>query len=305
MKHRMQIIAAGLIALATGTAQAATLQTQRNLCLDVRDGRFVNGGSVQLWQCSGGTNQQWTLSQGELKVGNKCLDVADGGAVAGSRLQLWDCVSGNNNQQWEVAGSAIRHKGTNLCLDVKDGSYANGSSVQLWTCDFRSTGNQVFGIAQVAQSSSAQSTFSSGASTFYGYPVIGIDEFIAKNSECAWIKDAVVAAAKDLGLNATFLATACIVESSCTDPSNGFGPFQFSDDGAWNQYGGSGKNRRNVWDAAYGAARYFKDLLSQNNGNLDAALRAYNGPLSQGGNPNYQKEYRCWMSGGNAWETGI
>lgn len=296
-------------ASSASAASFANLATSKNKCLDVKDGKFANGGGLQLWDCAqGSTNQQFKLSNGQLVTGqNKCVDVVDGKAVNGGRIQLWDCASGNDNQKWELAGSSLRHTGTNLCLDVKDGNFANGASLQLWGCDFRSTGHQVWSFgSSSSQAAPSTSSATSGATTFYGYSAISIDDFMAKNPGCAWIKDAVVAAAADQGINATFLATACIVESSCLKTiNNPWGPFQFSDEGAWAAYGGAGKNRQNIWDAAYGAARYFKDLLGQTNGNLDEALRLYNGPLSQGGNPQYQNEFRCWMRGGNAWEDVI
>ncbi len=304
---------AALAAFALTSGQDAHADTtvligaKDNFCLDVKDGGTANGTQVQLWQCSGSDNAQvWKLSNGAIKAANgKCLDLTNGGGN-GTKLQLYTC-SGGPNQQWAFNGSAIQNSAKNLCLDVTDGAYQNGTLIQAYQCDWRSTGNQVwsYGAAQVAARSTSQSAATTGATTFYGYPAISIDDFMSKNTECAWIKDAVVAAAADQGLNSTFLATACIVESSCTVPANGWGPFQFSDDGAWAAYGGQGKDRQNVWDAAYGAARYFKALLAQENGNLDNALRAYNGPLSQGGNPQYQNEFRAWMSGKNAWEMGI
>ena len=273
---------------------------KNNFCLDIKNGGTANGTQVQIWTCTGGSsNQTWTLSGSEIKASNgKCLDLTGGGGN-GTKLQLWDC-SGGVNQQWAFNGQAIQNAARGMCLDVTNGTYANGTLVQAYSCDWRSTGNQVWSFAQTQVASRSTGSSTSGATTFYGYQAISVDSFMAKNTECAWIKDAVVAAANDQGINATFLAAICIVESSCSVPANGFGPWQFSDDGAWSEFGGQGKDRQNGWDAAYGAARYFKYLLQQANGNLDNALRAYKGPLNQGGNPQYQNEVRDWMKGGNA-----
>ncbi|MFL6113894.1 MAG: cellulase family glycosylhydrolase, partial [Catenulispora sp.] len=48
-----------------------------NRCLDVPSKATANGTLLAIWDCNGGTNQQWTaLSNGALQVyGNKCLDV--------------------------------------------------------------------------------------------------------------------------------------------------------------------------------------------------------------------------------------
>lgn len=293
--------------VAVPQAMAAQISSRNNKCLDVKDGRFVNGGQVQLWDCAqGSANQAWALTGGQLKVGNKCLDVVDGRVGNGARLQLWDCFQGSANQAFEWAGSNLRKVGSNFCVDVTDGKYNNGQGLQLYACDFRGVSNQVFAASgsNEPRSGGDGGSTAGGATTFYGYYAISLDDFMAKNPMCRWIKDAVLAASKDQGINATFLATACIVESSCTVPSNGWGPWQFSDEGAWREYGLS-KNRQDVWDSAFAAARFFKDLLRQYNNNLDAALRHYNGPIANGGNPRYQDEYRAWMSGKNAWELGI
>lgn len=293
-------------------ASAGLLRARASRCLDVTNGDFANGTHPQLWDCSSSnTNQQWQLVNGQLQTSqNKCLDVVDGRNENGASVQLWDCVAGSANQGWQIDGVALKHTGTNFCLDVKDGAFDNGGQLQLWDCDGRPNGNQVwsfeagqkdFAAAQTG-AQTAVSSATTSATSFYNYAAISTDAFISLHPECAPFKDAVVAAAADQGLNAVFLLAIAETESSCqAAPSNGFGSFQFSDDGAWNQFGGIGKDRQNIWDASYAAARYFKYLLEQNNNNLDQAMRAYNGPLSQGGNPNYQKEVATWMSGGNPW----
>lgn len=286
-----------LMGLGLAEAQAATVAGRSNKCLDVTDGKLINGNRVQLWDCDANNkNQQWQFADGQLKTGGKCLDVADGRKNNGASLQLWDCFKGNGNQTWELTGSNIRLTGTNFCLDVRNGSYANGATLQLYACDYRG-----------AQSNQSWSTSGDQAAakpandgTFYGYPVISIDRFVQLHPECAPHKDAFVAAAKDQGLHPTFLAAIAETESSCRADVNQDGLFQFSDAGAWRVYGLS-KNKLNNWDSAFAAARFFADLLRQYNNDLNAAMRHYNGPIANGGNPNYFKEVGLWMSGGNPW----
>ena len=97
------------------------------------------------------------------------------------------------------------------------------------------------------------------------------------------------------------LGAIAMVESGCQEwpqgPNSQYGPFQFMDNNAWNFYGGSGKSRTNFWDAAYGAARYFKALLTQDGNNLYQAMRDWNGPINQGGDPGYQKNAAAYMGG--------
>ncbi len=55
--------------------------TASGRCVDVPGAGTADGTAVQLWDCNGQSNQQWThTSAGELKVyGNKCLDAAGTG----------------------------------------------------------------------------------------------------------------------------------------------------------------------------------------------------------------------------------
>lgn len=302
LKHKF--ILTGLLMLAgLSPARAATLSGRNNKCLDVADGKLINGGRVQLWDCDGNNkNQQWQFQEGLLKSGSKCLDLADGRKSNGATVQLWDCFKGNANQAWELVGSNIRLTGTNFCLDVRNGSYANGATLQLYACDWRgAASNQGWtsnGSAPTPAPAAAASTSQDG--TFYGYTVISIERFVQLHPECAPHKDAFIAAAKDQGLHPTFLAAIAETESSCRADVNQDGLFQFSDAGAWRVYGLS-KNKLNAWDASFAAARFFADLLRQYNNDLNAAMRHYNGPIANGGNPNYFKEVGLWMSGGNPW----
>jgi len=55
-------------------------------CLDVPNVSQTNGTQVEIWDCNGGTNQQWTqLANGALQVyGTKCLNVRNQGTAAGN-----------------------------------------------------------------------------------------------------------------------------------------------------------------------------------------------------------------------------
>lgn len=134
-----------LIALAAtlvaGPAQAATSGAVRGVgsdrCLDVPNASQTDGTSLQIWDCSGGTNQQWTATDNnQLTVyGNKCLDVPGHATTAGTRVQIWSC-SGGANQQWRVnSDGTIVGVESGLCLDVTGAGTANGTAVELWTCN--------------------------------------------------------------------------------------------------------------------------------------------------------------------------
>ncbi|MFB9370318.1 non-reducing end alpha-L-arabinofuranosidase family hydrolase [Kitasatospora albolonga] len=140
--------AAAVVAVATlaamlvaAPAQAATSGPLRgtgsNRCLDVQGASQADGAALQIYDCSGGANQQWTAtSTNQLTVyGTKCLDVPNHATTAGTRVQIWAC-SGGANQQWRVNndGTVVGVE-SGLCLDVSGGGTANGTAVQLWTCN--------------------------------------------------------------------------------------------------------------------------------------------------------------------------
>jgi len=108
-----------------------------NRCLDVPGRSTTNGTLLEIWDCNGGTNQQWTsLSNGELQVyGSKCLDVPGNSRTAGTRVEIWDCT-GAANQQWNLnSDGTVVGRGSGLCLDVTGAGTANGTAVEIWTCN--------------------------------------------------------------------------------------------------------------------------------------------------------------------------
>jgi len=108
-----------------------------NRCLDVPGLATANGTLLQIWDCNGGANQQWTyLSNGELQVyGNKCLDVPNHATAAGTRVEIWDC-NGGANQQWNLnSDGTIVGRESGLCLDVTGAGTANGTPVEIWPCN--------------------------------------------------------------------------------------------------------------------------------------------------------------------------
>ncbi|MFD6961128.1 non-reducing end alpha-L-arabinofuranosidase family hydrolase, partial [Streptomyces venezuelae] len=147
--HTSAVLAAVVAALAalaallvaTAPAQAAGSGALRgagsNRCLDVLGGSQDDGALLQLYDCWGGTNQQWTSTDtGRLTVyGDKCLDVPGHATAPGTRVQIWSC-SGGANQQWRVnSDGTVVGVESGLCLEAAGAGTANGTAVQLWTCN--------------------------------------------------------------------------------------------------------------------------------------------------------------------------
>ncbi|WP_426514694.1 ricin-type beta-trefoil lectin domain protein [Dactylosporangium sp. McL0621] len=108
-----------------------------NRCLDIAGASQSNGALAEIWDCHGGTNQQFTLTAaGELRVygGAKCLDVTGRGTANGTAVEIWDC-NGQTNQQYRLGSDGtVTAVGANKCLDVSANGTANGTKVQIWDC---------------------------------------------------------------------------------------------------------------------------------------------------------------------------
>lgn len=110
--------------------------TNSGRCLDVPGQSQTNGTQVTLWDCNGGTNQQWALTAGkQLQVyGGKCLDAEGASTAAGTRAIIWDC-GGAANQQWNLnSDGTITGVQSGLCLGPNAGGTANSTPVSLQTC---------------------------------------------------------------------------------------------------------------------------------------------------------------------------
>ncbi|MCX5069446.1 ricin-type beta-trefoil lectin domain protein [Micromonospora lupini] len=121
----------------SGGGQTTTIVgTLSGRCVDVPGNSTTNGVQVALWDCHGGTNQQWTYTSSKTLTvyGNKCLDAAGYGTTPGTQVTIYDC-HGGTNQQWNVnANGTITGVQSGLCLDPYNQGTGNGTKLVLWTC---------------------------------------------------------------------------------------------------------------------------------------------------------------------------
>ncbi|MDG4785310.1 RICIN domain-containing protein [Micromonospora sp. WMMD1102] len=120
-----------------GQQDAQIVGGQSGRCVEVPNSATTNGTQVQLWDCSGGTNQRWaqTASRQLTVYGNKCLDASGAGTANGTQVIIWDC-HGGLNQQWNVnANGTITNAQSGLCLDANGAASANGTKIILWSCN--------------------------------------------------------------------------------------------------------------------------------------------------------------------------
>ncbi|NUR29905.1 MAG: galactosylceramidase [Catenulispora sp.] len=120
-----------------GGGSGAIIGSGSGRCVDVPGASQSNGTQVELWDCNGGANQQWTAtSANELRVyGSSCLDAAGSGTTAGTKVDIYTC-NGQANQKWTLnADGTITGTQSGLCLDATGAGTSNGTLLELWTCN--------------------------------------------------------------------------------------------------------------------------------------------------------------------------
>ena len=71
-------------------------------CMDDSAFSSANGDKIQMWDCTGGANKQWTVEpDGTLQVYGKCMDITGANYGNGTLIELWTC-KGGSNQQWHL-----------------------------------------------------------------------------------------------------------------------------------------------------------------------------------------------------------
>ncbi len=118
-----------------GTTGPITAGDDSAKCVDDNGMSTANGTKIQLWDCNGGANQQWTVaSDGTLQVYGKCMDITGANYANGTGIELWDC-NGGANQQWHASNGTLVNPASGKCLDDPGSNTANGTQLDLWTCN--------------------------------------------------------------------------------------------------------------------------------------------------------------------------
>jgi hypothetical protein len=146
--------------------QGRIIANQSGKCVDVFRGD--RDAAIIIFDCNGGSNQNWVFQNGILKsVGTgQCVyrngDVTDWPHEASRRapsdffpaLVTRDCVNprvtkyGADRSQvrpvsWRIDGARLI--GRDICMDVSGGQTRNGSSLLMWNCNGGANQNFSFG----------------------------------------------------------------------------------------------------------------------------------------------------------------
>lgn len=143
-------IMGGLVSAEATAAPLPLVAKHSGKCLDITGGPGAtqNGALAEQWECTGASNQSWTLLDmggGQIELiaqhSNKCIEAVGGGTVRGTQIQQTACT-GAPAQLWtqQSAGATgefkFVHVPSDLCLDVTGGPQAtgNGPPMELWDC---------------------------------------------------------------------------------------------------------------------------------------------------------------------------
>ncbi len=149
-----------------GQALGALLGAGSGRCMDVSGPSNANGTAIQLWDCNGGSNQQWTYSSaGELKVSiggvTKC--VGGSSTANGTQMVIWTC-DGSDNQKWAATSDGeFVEVSSHKCLDATGYGTTNGTKIQIYDCQSTRTSNQVFFGTNHQTIASGSTTVTDGA----------------------------------------------------------------------------------------------------------------------------------------------
>jgi O-glycosyl hydrolase len=104
-------------------------------CVDDNAGSATNGTIIEMWDCTGGAAQNWTVaSNGTVGINSKCLDITGGSTANGALIEEWTC-NGGGNQQWVAVNGLLMNPASGKCLDDPGFNTTEGTQLDLWTCN--------------------------------------------------------------------------------------------------------------------------------------------------------------------------
>ena len=134
---RLEYAWGGGTPVSASKATTAVRGSASGRCLDVPGSSHDNSTQVELYDCNGGANQQWTLTpSGALTVygSGSCLEAYAQGTAPGTKADVYT-GNGGANQKWSVnADGTVTNVQSGLCLDATGGGTANGTLLGVRPC---------------------------------------------------------------------------------------------------------------------------------------------------------------------------
>jgi hypothetical protein len=116
------------------TSHTGPVVGYNNWCLDDKGSSTTNLNPVELYPCTGGANQSWTLpGDGTIQTLGKCLDVLHSGTANSTPVEIYTC-NGGGAQQWVArADGTLMNPESGKCLD-DPGSSLSSPQLIIYTC---------------------------------------------------------------------------------------------------------------------------------------------------------------------------
>ncbi len=121
---------------AAGPSGLITSGVNSAKCVDVNEGRGIDGTKVQMWDCGGYPPAQlWTFNRnGTITAGGGCLDIYHAVYTDGTNI-AWNTCNGGANQQWQAINGQLVNPHSGKCLDDPAANTANGTQLKLYACN--------------------------------------------------------------------------------------------------------------------------------------------------------------------------
>jgi Ricin-type beta-trefoil lectin domain len=138
MCNFLRIVGTVIVAFLSGSAACNAVQlisTQSGACVEVQGGNATDGTPIDVYQCTGSLNQNWTISTGQIAgIGGGCLDVnlsANAASKNGSIILV--ACNEKRSQKWTVSNGQIIGLG-GKCLEMMGTGASINTSLTLSKC---------------------------------------------------------------------------------------------------------------------------------------------------------------------------
>lgn len=215
-----------------------------------------------------------------------------------------------SNNSWDETRQDIQELFATLAPTGGDAVYdptavANGSTgtaAAAGTAGTAAPAQLLSSTGGVATSTKTGTSLGGGAVGKIGsMPMVSLDAIIAKNPVLAPFKQYFLEAEAQYKIPAQLLAAQAMQESHGNPNEKNGGMMQFIPS-TWASVGDpsiphGSLSAANVKQQIMAAAKYDVMCMNDAGGNLEAALRTYNGPVANGGTPYYQAQIAKWLVG--------
>ncbi|BBH17442.1 hypothetical protein Back2_17290 [Nocardioides baekrokdamisoli] len=114
---------------------------QSSRCIDVPGNSSSSGSVLELYDCNGGGNQNFTYDltarqlHGTGSQTGLCFGLQNNSTAWATRVIMQNCDANNSLQRWTLnASQQIINDATGACFDANGGGQSNGTQLLIWGC---------------------------------------------------------------------------------------------------------------------------------------------------------------------------